>query len=1000
MSIINHTPLNPNGYQLMKYTHDKDVRFILMYGGSSSGKSFGAAEVFIMLTFEDGENSVVFRKVGATIKDSIYEDFKVASDTLGVKEQLRFLQNSIRFPNGARIDFKGLDESERIKGISNYKRVLLEELSEFEENDFKQIRKRLRGKEGQQIIGDWNPISEEHWIKKKVIDKEDWHDVPMTVELMDKDGRLRPLKPWRTEVKSIKMNSSRDIVNVRTGEITTIPPNMVLIQTTYLNNFWVVGSPNGKFGFYDEQAVADFEHDKVHDPDYYRIYALGEWGVLHTGSEFFWAYNTSKHLKQVPFIPELPVHLCVDNNVLPYITNTLWQVEETPEKMHVRQFAEVMATSPDNTVKKAARLVAKRLRSLNYADKVFLHGDASTRAANTIDEEKRSFLDLYISTLNEEGFEVEDCVGSSNPSVPMTGEFINQLLDGADSEVEIEIDESCKVSSDDYLVVQKDVNGGILKTRVKNKITGQTYEEHGHACFIASTPISTSRGIIPISEVKIGDFVDTEKGLFRVYNSFVSALNSRYFFVTLKGNRMGVTYDHPVYTSAGFKPVCELREGDEIIILKGKELCKEKLSCITASSLIDTLSQNLRVIGRTLGDGLGLTERCERSISTATCGRLLMEKFLKATMFIMLMAITTTTQLATLLLCLASSMCRIMAKTALRKLRQSARMLCVTQVKKLLSGIAQRREERGTLKTRRSRCSEGSTRSILASIVARPLQAVLFKVRSFARTIASRHGEEASTSTMRSALVNFAELNFLSTGTLIRSAVLCRVPLSLGGRADVYNISTESGTFFANNVLVHNCDTFRYLCYDVLRSKYIEFANRRKRNIYAKDDALSFFNGETEYKYSASLAYVMPNVGGVFVMVHGSLVGREWHIVNVFFRESVSTEEITHAVMEEDVDYCVFECADAYFGYVRDLRKRTSRNIKVMGEVSDVDRRIAATSDFVKEHVRFSPGMRNEAEYDAFLTNMLDYNPKQEGKQASAAISGFAQYVMTKYPMG
>ena len=677
MSIINHTPLNPNGYQLMKYTHDKDVRFILMYGGSSSGKSFGAAEVFIMLTFEDGENSVVFRKVGATIKDSIYEDFKVASDTLVVKEQLRFLQNCIRFPNGARIDFKGLDESERIKGISNYKRVLLEELSEFEENDFKQIRKRLRGKEGQQIIGDWNPISEEHWIKKKVIDKEDWHDVPMTVELIDKDGRLRPLKPWRTEVKSIKMNSSRDIVNVRTGEITTIPPNMVLIQTTYLNNFWVVGSPNGKFGFYDEQAVADFEHDKVHDPDYYRIYALGEWGVLHTGSEFFWAYNTSKHLKQVPFIPELPVHLSVDNNVLPYITNTLWQVEETPEKVRVRQFAEVMATSPDNTVKKAARLVAKRLRSLNYAEKVILHGDASTRAANTIDEEKRSFLDLYISTLNEEGFEVEDCVDKSNPSVPMTGEFINQLLDGADANVEIEIDESCKVSSDDYLMVQKDVNGGILKTRVKNKMTGQTYEEHGHAA-----------------------------------------------------------------------------------------------------------------------------------------------------------------------------------------------------------------------------------------------------------------------------------------------------------------------------------DSFRYLIFDVLRSKFVEFANRRKRNIYAKDDALSFFNGETAYEYAASLAYVMPNVGGVFVMVHGSLVGREWHIVNVFFRESVSTEEITHAVMEEDVDYCVFECPDAYFGYVRDLRKRTSRNIKVMGEVSDVDRRIAATSDFVKEHVRFSPGKRNETEYDAFLTNMLDYNPKQEGKQASAAISGFAQYVMTKYPMG
>lgn len=676
MRIVNLKPLNPNGYQLQKYLHDAAVRFILMYGGSSSGKSFGAAQVFVMLTFEDGENSLVFRKVGASIKDSIYEDFKVAADMLGVKEQLKFTLNCIKFPNGARIDFKGLDESERIKGISNYKRVLLDELSEFDETDFKQIRKRLRGKKGQQIVATWNPISEEHWIKKRLIDLEEWHDVDMSVKVRDAEGNLRTLAKWRTEVKSLKMNGEREVYNVRSQQMETIAPNMVLIQSTYLNNFWVVGSPDGRFGYYDEQAIADFEHDKQHDPDYYRIYALGEWGILHTGSEFFWAYNTSEHLHQVPYVPDLPVHLVVDNNVLPYITNTLWQIEQSDGKTYVRQFGEVMAESPNNTVKKAARLVANRLRAIGYCGKVILHGDASTKAANTIDDEKRSFLDLYVSTLMEGGFVVEDVVGDSNPSVPMTGEFINHLLDGADDEVRIEVDESCKVSSDDYLAVQKDVNAGILKTRVKNKITGQSYEAHGHAS-----------------------------------------------------------------------------------------------------------------------------------------------------------------------------------------------------------------------------------------------------------------------------------------------------------------------------------DCFRYLIHDVLRSKYIDFANRRKRNIYARDDSVRYFDASREYKYVARLAYVMPNVGGVFVLVHGSLIGVEWHIENIVFRSSVSTEEITEAVEQEDVDYCVFECPDAYFAYVRDLRKKTKRNIKVMGEVGDVDRRVAATSDFVRAHVRFSSSRRSEEEYANFLTNMLDYNPKQAEKSASAAISGFAQYVMTKYPL-
>lgn len=470
---------NPNGWQLMRFMREPSVRFIILYGGSSSAKSYSAAQVILMMTMFDGENTLVFRKVGASIEKSIYEDFRVACKQLHMDEWFKFTRNSIRCGyNGARIDFSGLDDPEKIKGISNYKRVHLEEFSEFEESDFKQIRKRLRGKEGQQISATFNPIRETHWIKKSWFDSEKWHDVSMRVTI---DGRRIPAR--FTEVKSLRMNEPKTYLNPSTGAMEDHAPDTVIIQSTYMNNFWVVGSPDGTYGYYDEQCVADFEKDRQRDPDYYRIYALGEWGVIRTGSEFFGSFNTGMHTAATAYDPDYPIHVSVDNNVLPYISISFWQY--ITGEHSIVQFGELCAESPDNTVKRAAKATAQRLRSIGYTDKLYLHGDASTRAANTIDDDKRSWLDLFIFTLEGEGVEVVDCVGDKNPSVAMTGEFINAIFEGTVPDISITIGKECPVSIEDYLSVQKDANGAILKTKVKNKTTNQTYEEHGHLsdCF-------------------------------------------------------------------------------------------------------------------------------------------------------------------------------------------------------------------------------------------------------------------------------------------------------------------------------------------------------------------------------------------------------------------------------------------------------------------------------------------------------------------------------------
>ena len=669
--ILNYKKFNPLAFYLLMYMQDKTIRNIIMYGGSSSGKTYSMAQIILIFTLWEGSNTLVMRKVGASIRDTVYQDFKTAAEQLGVTCLFKFNDGNkiiTCLDNKARIVFKGVDDAEKIKGLSSFKRIVLDEWSEFLEEDYKQLRLRLRGMEGQQLIFTFNPIKETHWIKKNVFDKQQWHDVPMTVVL---NGQQVPEE--LTKVKSIRMNESRVIMHKRTGEMIEYPPNTVVIQTTYLNNFWVVGSPDGTYGYYDEQCIATFEYDREHDPDYYNVYALGEWGVIRTSSEFFGSFNRGNHTGIAVYTPELPIHLSIDSNVLPYISVSYWQVYTGGGKTTIMQIDETCAESPNNSARKAAKLVANRLHELGV-DKVYLHGDASTRAANTIDDDKRSFLDLFISTLHKEGIEVIDCVGNKNPNVSMTGEFINAIFDRIFENIDILIGEHCTMSIEDYLCVQKDVNGAILKTRVKNKTTGQTYEEYGHLS-----------------------------------------------------------------------------------------------------------------------------------------------------------------------------------------------------------------------------------------------------------------------------------------------------------------------------------DTFRYLVADVLKNEFIIFANRRKRNLYVRDGVIHFYNPDTKCAYKTDMLYAMPNVNGKFGMVYGCLCGDLWHVIHAELCETDSTEEIKRRIMMRKPSLTIIECNEAYFPFVKSLRKELS-GVRVLKESSEVDRRIAATSDYIKSNVLFNEtALNNNADYSSFMTNLLDYNKDNESKEASTVLSGFARFAVKSF---
>ena len=169
-------------WELEKLYEDPLIRYIWLYGGSSASKTYSAVQLTIKEMLQASDfNTLVMRKVSVDITDSIFADFKGIIADWELEKLFTIQRNHIKCITGSYIRFRGLDDSEKVKGITRFKKVILEEVNQFDESDFKQIRKRLRGVKGQQILSIFNPIVESHWIKTNVFDKDTWVDQATTI---------------------------------------------------------------------------------------------------------------------------------------------------------------------------------------------------------------------------------------------------------------------------------------------------------------------------------------------------------------------------------------------------------------------------------------------------------------------------------------------------------------------------------------------------------------------------------------------------------------------------------------------------------------------------------------------------------------------------------------------------------------------------------------------------------------------------------------------------
>ena len=243
----------------------------ILYGGAGSGKSQTMIQFFLseLLNHDENDNEtfVVLRKVAATIRTSVYMDFKNKIYEWGLGDLITAYDGIFEFRSRSnKIIFMGVDNPEKLKSLAQAKYIWVEEATELTKEDFIQVTLRLRGisKHQKRFFLTFNPVSDSHWIKERFFDR------PPDVE---KD-------------------------------------KILIMHSTYKDCY----------RFLDKEYPIRMEALKDVDYTYWDVYANGNWGVWDRETLYVQYFDPKNHVIEgtLRAHPDYPLYLTFDFN----ITNT------------------------------------------------------------------------------------------------------------------------------------------------------------------------------------------------------------------------------------------------------------------------------------------------------------------------------------------------------------------------------------------------------------------------------------------------------------------------------------------------------------------------------------------------------------------------------------------------------------------------------------------------------------------------------------------------------
>jgi len=368
---------------------------------------------------------LMIRKVKRTLRESV---FALVSDVISEFDLTAYAKKNksdMSFELGnSEIITSGLDDPEKIKSIHNITMIWVEEATELDEIDFDQLDLRMRGiGTKKQIIASFNPISEDHWIKRKFFE-----------EKVD---------------------------------------DVFILRTTYKDNFYL-----------DEDYSMVLEQRMSFDDNLKRIYVDGEWGRITTGSEFYCKFSYKDHAKEIKYDISNPViHVAFDFNVNPYMPASIWQIsseyiEQNGKKIKIYNadcIDEVALKNPRNKTSEVCKeIIDKYGHSIKT---IYYYGDASGRVRST--QSNQHNYEIIEKIFRPFLHNSSERVPRANPSIRKRRDFVNALLSNV-FPVRLRFAKSCKLTIMDLENVLEAADGTKHVPMAKDPISRIVFQKYGH----------------------------------------------------------------------------------------------------------------------------------------------------------------------------------------------------------------------------------------------------------------------------------------------------------------------------------------------------------------------------------------------------------------------------------------------------------------------------------------------------------------------------------------
>jgi len=358
------------------------------------------------------------------------------------------------------------------------------------------------------------------------------------------------------------------------------------------------------------------------------------------------------------------------------------------------------------------------------------------------------------------------------------------LSDEVDGKKKLLVFETCEHHIDEYGSYR-------WKDNQNGELTEEVYKVKDDLCLVGNAKVMTEHGEKKIKDIINGDRVYTRDGLRVVENSRMTRRNQKVVRVYTTEGYFDCTPDHKIITDSGKVGVDTIRYG---IIYTWKQNTKERHTSGTGTITRDLLRIKRQFI-----------------CYTELFGKIIMEIFHRVWLSIIL---------TTIQLIMKSAICRCLREENIRvftakrdgimqRLKCSNILTILEALQKNGTGV--KKEGNGTRSTERGAGKQGGMLKRNVNIVERDSEQS-HTIKGSARVSASRHTGESRVLMMLLWYVSYVVKSFLKTNILKQEPAHVLAVVNLPVRQNVYNLTVNKiHEYYANGILVANCDADRYL---------------------------------------------------------------------------------------------------------------------------------------------------------------------------------------------